>query len=370
MAGGGRRRGFIFIILALVIIAGLVVVGYLFRNQISAVNSPQQAVQQAPAQKMVNIVITTQAVPRGTTLTENVLTTIPYPEQDVVQGVFYTNVQEVIGKQVKFDLEPRVPVTVSMIASGALGSNAAFQIPRGMVAISIPISRLTAVSYALNAGDHVNILVALLLTDVDQATQSKLPNMSAAVSPPTLGGEGVQPSITANIGAAPDGAKMGRVELDTVLNQPIYIVPSESQRPRLVSQTLIQDAIVLRMGDFELESAAKPATSETTPLTPAEGAAAQEAPKIPDVVTLIVRPQDAVTLNYLMLAGAKLNLVLRSAGDSDPIQTEAVSMQFLMQQYNIPDPSKLPFSMEPAIDVMVYPKDDAGPTTPVRTQAP
>ncbi|MHC1784957.1 MAG: Flp pilus assembly protein CpaB [Anaerolineaceae bacterium] len=369
MAGGGRRRGFIFIILALVIIAGLVVVGFLFRNQISSAQLPQQAIVQQPAQQMVNIVITTQAIPRGTTLTEGVLTTIPYPEQDVVQGVFYTNVKDVVGKQVKFDLEPRVPLTVSMIASGALGSNAAFQIPRGMVAISIPISRLTAVSFAPTAGDHVNILVALLLTDVDQANQSRLPNLSAPVSPPTLGGEGVLPSITANIGAPPEGANMGRVELDTVLNQPIYIVPSEDQRPRMVSQTLIQDAIVLRMGNFEIEDTTQPAAAQPTP-TPIVGGQAAPAPVVPDVITLVVRPQDAVTLNYLMLAGAKLNLVLRSAGDSDPIQTEAVTLQFLMQQYNIPDPSKLPFSLEPAIENMVYPKDDAAPATPVRTQTP
>jgi Flp pilus assembly protein CpaB len=367
MAGGGRRRGFIFIILALVIIAGLVVVGILFRNQISTAQLPQQVIQQ-PAQKMISIVITTQAIPRGSTLTENVLTTIPYPEQDVVQGVFFTNVTDVVGKQVRFDLEPRVPLTASMISTGELGSNAAFQIPRGMVAISIPISRLTAVSFAPTSGDHVNILVSLLLTDVDQTTQSQLPNRSAAVVPPGSTAEGIPPSITANIAPAGDGVKMGRVELDTVLNQPIYVVPSENQRPRLVSQTLIQDAIVLRMGNFPIETPLQSAAQPTP--TPVVGGEAAPAPVVPDVITLVVRPQDAVTLNYLMLAGAKLNLVLRSAGDLDPIQTEAVTLQFLMQQYNIPDPSKLPFGMEPAIDLMTYPKDDGAAVSPARTPAP
>jgi Flp pilus assembly protein CpaB len=369
MAGGGRRRGFIFIVLALIIIAGLVVVGILFRNQISAPQITQQ-INQEPAQKMVSIVITTQAVPRGTTLTENVLTTIPYPEKDVVQGIFYTTVKDVVGKQVKFDLEPRVPLTASMIATGALGSNAAFQIPRGMVAISIPISRLTAVSFAPTAGDHVNILVSLLLSDLDQNTQSRLPNLSAPVIPPSLGTDTTPGSVTANIGAAPAGANMGRVELDTVLNQPIYVVPSENQRPRLVSQTLIQDAIVLRMGNFAAEAVTQPGAPQPTATPIVAAAPAAAAPVVPDVITLIVRPQDAVTLNYLMLAGAKLNLVLRSAGDLDPIQTEAVTLQFLMQQYNIPNPSKLPFGMEPGKDTLVYPKDDVAPVTPVRTPGP
>ena len=74
-------------------------------------------------------------------------------------------------------------------------------------------------------------------------------------------------------------------------------------------------------------------------------------------MTLIVSPQDAVTLNYVMLnAGAKLNLVLRSASDTKQIKTEAVTLQFLMDQYNIPVPAKLPYGMEPRVDVLSAPQ--------------
>ena len=48
--------------------------------------------------------------------------------------------------------------------------------------------------------------------------------------------------------------------------------------------------------------------------------------------------------------GAKLNLVLRSAQDTAQTKTEAVTLQFLMDQYNIPLPSKLPFGLEPRVD--------------------
>ena len=71
---------------------------------------------------------------------------------------------------------------------------------------------------------------------------------------------------------------------------------------------------------------------------------------MPDVITLIVSNQDAITLNYLMLAGANLNLVLRSAGDTELKNTEAVTLQFILDQYQIPNPAKLPYGMQPRMD--------------------
>jgi len=371
MATGGRRRGLIFIVLALLLIVALVAVAFVFRNQITAATTrTQPQVAQQPAQKMIGIVITTQAVPRGTTITESVLTTIPYPEKDLVAGTFFSEVKDVVGKQAKFDLDPRIPITSSMLVSGQVGSNAAFQIPRGLVAISIPITRLTAVSFAPVAGDHVNVIASMLLVDVDQNFQSKNPNFTAAAVPPGPASDKSPGSLTVSITSGGANSTVGRVDLDQTLNQPLYIVPSEKQRPRLVSQTIIQDAIVLRVGNFPVELTAKvQGAPEPTPTpAPAAGVATPAPPVVPEVITLIVRPQDAVTLNYLMLADAKLNLVLRSAGDTDSLTTDAVTLQFLMEQYNIPNPQKLPFSFEPRNDTLLYPKDDAAPArvgTPV-----
>ena len=71
---------------------------------------------------------------------------------------------------------------------------------------------------------------------------------------------------------------------------------------------------------------------------------------VSDVATLIVSPQDAVTLNYLMLSNVNLNLVLRSAGDDQKIDTEAVTLQFVLDQHRIPIPAKLPYGINPRID--------------------
>jgi pilus assembly protein CpaB len=85
---------------------------------------------------------------------------------------------------------------------------------------------------------------------------------------------------------------------------------------------------------------------------------------------LIVTPQDAVTINYLILSGAKLNLVMRSAGDIDRIATEAVTLQYIMDFYGIPNPAKLPYGLEPRLDAipnLVSPFPSTGlPAAPVQ----
>jgi pilus assembly protein CpaB len=48
----------------------------------------------------------------------------------------------------------------------------------------------------------------------------------------------------------------------------------------------------------------------------------------------------------------------------ETIATEAVTLQFLLEQYNIPIPVKLPYATEPRLDEIVPPElpNDATPT--------
>jgi len=243
-----------------------------------------------------------------------------------------------------------------MLTDSQAGSEISFQIPKGMVAISIPITRLTSVSYGLQPGDHVDILGSLLMVDIDTNFQSKLPNLSVPVTPPgsasssgTSGSTG--PTTSSLTIGSPSSSVQGRAEIDPTFNQPIYVVPSEPQRPRLVSQTMIQDAVVLFVGDANSQPVP---SASPTPVPAANGAQTTPvAVQPPSVITLVVTPQDAVTLNYLMLAGdgAKINLVLRSPGDDNKTQTQPVTLQFVMDQYNIPLPSKLPYGIDPRIEI-------------------
>jgi pilus assembly protein CpaB len=126
---------------------------------------------------------------------------------------------------------------------------------------------------------------------------------------------------------------------------------------------VIQDAIILRVGNFPANELAKTSGVEPTPAAAAANATEATPVTAPDVMTLIVRPQDAITLNYLMQTKANLNLALRAAGDIDPAAVEAVTLQYLFQAYNIPNPPKTNFNIEPRLDSITtaVPKPTAVP---------
>ena len=165
-------------------------------------------------------------------------------------------------------------------------------------------------------------------------------------------------NLTAQVATGGSVAPVGRAELDPVLQTPIYLVPSEDgQRPRMVSQMLLQDVVVLQMGNFPTEAeeeAARKAEEQAAAEAEAAPEGGEEAPPPPivkpDVVTLIVTPQDAVTLNYLMFSGAELTLALRNIYDPDRLVVNPVTLQFLLEQYQIPVPVRLPYGFQPRVD--------------------
>lgn len=357
------RRGRIFFYLAFILILGLVAMVVIWVQFIQPMTIPPEIEATPPLVETVNVVTITQRVPRGDLINERVLNLVPI-QRDLMTPIYFTDLAQVVGKRARVDLEPDMFVTAGLIADTiedltTTGSNAALSIPRGMVAVSIPIDRLSSVSYAPQAGDHVNVIVNLLMVDLDTEFQTILPNLAATVIGPGPG-EQEEQQVTVRVDSV--GSVLGRVE-PSPFELPIYSIPSERQRPRLVSQNLIQNAVVLHVGEFALpivEVAAAP-----TPVTPAvEVAPGEEQPEAPppppkpDLITLIVTPQDAVTLNYLMaydkngLASARLTLALRSSGDDTIVITEATTLDFLLQNYNIPVPVRLPYGIDPRIDTL------------------
>ncbi|NPV77680.1 MAG: hypothetical protein HPY59_15070 [Anaerolineae bacterium] len=361
MAAAGRRKGgLILIVIALIMILMLAVAGFFLRDRILGLagGGGGQTVAlptPTPIQDFARIVVLAQPASRGTEINESMLTTVAYPQSEMIEGLFYTDPQAVIGLRTKYDLPQGIPLTPNLLTEQPVGSFAAVQIPRGMVAVSIPANRLQLVSYALMPGDHVNIIASLLLLDIDTDFQSRLPNFTGSVTVPGPGGtdeQGTAAPTTATITIASGGvaSTQGRTELDPVLNQAVYVMPSEAQRPRLISQTVVQDAMVLWVGDFPADG--KIDTTQPTPTpVPVEGAEAAPAPAAPrpDIVTIVVSPQDAQTINFLLLSGANMSMALRSAGDDQRIPTEAVTLQFVLDQYGIPYPAKLPYGLEPPV---------------------
>jgi len=337
-----RGRTLIFVVVIVVIVVGLGIAFVVF----SQLTKPEPVKQTS-----VEVYIALQPIPQGGKITQESLTTMKIPQENAIAVMFTLDEKAaLINKIAKFPLDQGVVITESMVSDSSssvaiAGPQWAALIPPGMTAMAIPSSRLTLSANAIAKGAHVNINACFLFVDVDPAFQTILPNTTASLS-----STGFLPdTLTAlTLGVDPvKGGPQGRVELDPSLQQPYYLIPSElRQRPRLVCQMLLQDIVVMGVGDWTPAPAPAAPGSTPVPAPAAKPAAGATTAFKQDTATLIVTPQDSIALTYLMYTDAQITMTLRNPSDQARQATEATTLQFLLSQYNIPVPAKLPYSTD------------------------
>jgi pilus assembly protein CpaB len=315
----------------------------------------------ATPEQYLQIIAAGQTLERGVVIPTEAIIAVPWPT-GIVPPSAITDPDLVVGTRARFTIARGEPIFSTMIVESLLqlspaGSDAAARIPPGYVAISIPYNRNNGVAYGVKDGDHVNVIVSWAVVDIDQNFQTILPNLSTVLSPPNPDAVlPLAPSLVAvvNSGGAHVPTVVGRGEAGVNTSEDFYVVPSEAQRPRLVTQGIIQDALVLRVGEFGPEKpeviyptpTVDPAATVTVPPPPT-------ATPVPDIITLVVSPQDAIVLNYVnrivdRYPGAVVvTLALRSAGDASRVDTESVTLQYMFERFNIALPAKLNFGVGP-----------------------
>jgi Flp pilus assembly protein CpaB len=359
------RRGRLLILFALIVLFGAVAV-FLFLRGVTQ-QPPEVQGTQAPSD-MVTIVIAAQDIARGAEIPSDGVIAAPFPADSVVETML-TDVGQAVGRRARMDIARGVPITENMVTDspGTLlgtGSIASIAIPPGMTAIAIPMSRLSGVAYALRDGDSVDILVAMLMVDIDQDFQSAEPDKALHFidTDGSLVTGAVCTEITQDENGTrctnPDLPPIGKIVTDAETGVLLYAIPAESQRPRLVTQRLVRNATVLHVGTSPLSDEPAPVVVATPQAPGAPAEAQQAAPTAappPDVVTLIVTPQDALSLNWAMKANVDMTLTLRAPGDTQEVETTSVTLQYLVDNYSIAVPSKLPYGLEPRLDEIVPP---------------
>jgi pilus assembly protein CpaB len=305
-----------------------------------------------------------QNISQGTLVTEDLLGTYTLPETSFAEVMF--TVQEksnLVGQKAKISIDQGVPITTGMVVAPDAGLDAggpawANIIAAGKNAITIPISRLAAVGYGIADGAHVNVIACMLVVDVDPSYQSLLPNYVSALTGPS----NVPPDKMLGITVGVNNTLVpqifpyqGRTEVESAFQQGIYIVPSEPQRPRPVCQMIMQDIQVLKLGNFPLNpEQVAPNQATPTPL-PAGQSQTSTSSQTPDIVTLVVSPQEAVVLTYMVYTNIPLYLTLRNSGDTARQVTESATLQFLLSQHGITVPVKLAYSITPRVDLLSLP---------------
>jgi Flp pilus assembly protein CpaB len=293
--------------------------------------------------QVMKILVAANNLTRGMTIAPDLVLAQDWPIQ-YLPPVYYTDPAQVIGYFVRVDIPQGMPLMPGMLAPsaealGVVGSPAALQVPAGKRAVAIPVDLLGAIAWALQPGDHVDVLASWMIQELDQDFQSLLPNQWAALQC----GEG---QLCQGI--------YGRVEpLPT--GQVIMVYPPEGgTQARYVAQLTIQDAEVLGVGTYQ--APVQMAAPQPTPAPgeevgqPAQGAAPAEPTPTPALVTtqaviLIVDPQEALVLKALVELKADITLALRRPGDSARVSTDTVSQDYIIVRYNFVVPPKLPYAV-------------------------
>ena len=339
------------------------------------------------------VVVAKQRIPRGTLLVTDTIglsewVSVESWAQGWVAQDAFSSIDQVEGKITRSDIPRGTILTADMLTDQAgdlvsTGSDAALLIPPGRVAMAIPVDHISSVGWALRRGDHVDVLVSFLMTELDEEFQSALPNQASPI--------GIIPEDQVPVQGA-----LGRFEQDP-FGQPINVVPSEvPQRPRLVSQITVRDAQVLNVGPWlpwgELLRAAVELGIPTESVTPEEGEEGQEvdggsapfgagaggeaqesAEPQETIITseaqilldlletyermarepllLVVSPQDALVLKWGEEAGGAMHIVLRSYEDAGVRlpDTEPVTLQYMRERFNFSLPLGLDFGIDPAV---------------------
>lgn len=343
------RGGRLMLVAGLIVLLGVLAVGVymlLGQGEVAAPPAAEGEPVATPTPATEPIVVAAQDIPRGMRLSEAMVEdgalTISRWSPGAAPDNAVRSLEYAYGRMAKVDIVRGTPILEGMLTDlpgefGAAGSDAALQIPENRVAYALPVARYSSVAWALQPGDHVDIILSLLMVDLDEEFQSAPPNEYTCVSPAE--GEECQSGTIGRLESLPVG---------WIVN----VTPTEGQRPRLVTQLTIQNAAVLQVGDWP---DAGPQAPEPTPVTDEEGveepAGEPVQPALPPVrpVTLAVTRQEAIALDYAQAVGARINFVLRRAGDEGTSSTQSVTLEYLMEQYDIELPPKLPHGVTPPL---------------------
>jgi len=322
-----------------------------------------------PAQPIIeyeNIVVALQDMSRGMVIPENGVGIMPWPKDALPEASnYFTELDDVVGKVARTDIFRGSPVLQRYVVDNLYevartGSDAAAILnalpnDRNWVAVSIPLdpSGVGQVAYGIRDGDFVDVILSFLFVDVDPDFQTRLPNNISIITRMETG--------ELVIGAP----RQGRTEASTLTPEGVLLGPSEpSQRPRLVTQYTVQNAFVVHVGYFDetgkFIGLTPTPTQMATVLPPGEQAAAQQqnqavtpppspTPYQPLIITLGVSPQDALVLTWAVDAQIPITLVLRAAGDSRVVNTDPVTLDYMIRNYNATPPNALEFALEPPI---------------------
>lgn len=313
---------------------------------------------------LVEVVVSLQTVPRGHQMTEDILALDMRPVGTVGNNVV-TSIDEAIELFARTDIYQGETLTydslvddITLVGLESYGPSSL--IPPGYVAQSVPMNRLTGVAYGLSEGDYVDIMVTFFFRQIDEEFQTYLPNGAAFYLEEQIDaieaiGAGDVLTTTAGFVLFPI-EQIGRFE-ELPTGDLAHIYPNEEDgapRPVPVSM-IIQNARVIQVGQYSLPGnpadliptpTPEPAEEgEPTP-TPPPALAPTATPPPPDVLVVALQPQQQLLLRYAVDVNAQILFALRGVNDGQLYSVENMTLDFLIDRFNVEIPPNLGYSVE------------------------
>lgn len=333
------------LIIALVVIINLLFIAYLAYTFLR--KPPQEAETLIPdtatPPPYVGIVVSAQdPIPRGWRFIsgDGATNVKQWPVDELPSAGYFSSLEQLDNMYAVEDIPMGKPILRSMLSEKPI---AAF--PEGRVGYGVPMDVQGGLGWHIQEGDHVDVLAAIQLVNVDPEFQSRTPNLFQTIPEPNAEGD-LSMSLSGVYG-----------RFETLPNgTAAMILPNGDHFAQIVVQMTVQDAIVWRVGSqYTIEEAVAAAgPASTTEAAEGGGILAQPQPtpavvsSVPtrgdvELVTLLVTPQDALILKYLYEIGADLDLALRAPNNTNYWITGAVGSRYILDRYQIPQiPSDLP----------------------------
>lgn len=314
---------------------------------------------------LVEVVVSLQTVPRGHQMTADILALDMRPVESVGTNVI-TNIEDAIGLYARTDIYQGETLTydtlvadVTQIGLQTFGPSSL--IPPGYVAQAVPMDRLTSVGYGMSEGDYVDIMVTFFFYQIDEEFQTYLPNDAAFYLEEQIEAveEAGSPTVILTQPVIFLVSPLGRFE-ELPTGDLAHITPNEEDIiPRPVPVTMIiQNARVIQVGQYEVppDPADLIPTATPEPLeegqptpTPPPAATPTPTPMPDDVVVVALQPQQQLLLRYAVGANAQVFFALRGVNDGQLYSVENMTLDFLLERFNVEIPPNLGYSVETLI---------------------
>lgn len=227
--------------------------------------------------RQVYVIIAARDIPELVPVSADALVVKPFPADFVPAGAIAAP-EQAVGKFTTTRIVKDQIILNAQLSPTRRAGNVAASVPKGKVAIAFPGNDILSNIGAIRAGDRVDILLSLPLPQ-QQTT--------APGAPPSLNNQGAIQTTSA-----------------------------------ISVQTTMQNVEVLAVGQ---EATAPSSTSGLTTSTSRGNSSL--------IITFLVDHQDALVLKFIKDSGGVIDLALRSPDDNQAVQTDAVTLSTIYDQF-------------------------------------